>query len=147
SPVRSFFRNRLDVVFRDEEDPTEDEESFGVGGLAEYGLLAEVLQQVLHDAPALGSGDAQAADLRSQLAAQVARQRRAGRLPVGELGARAEQALVDDLVPMLDCWAETASRYPEGVAAERLRFEADGLVLEDWLGGVRAPGDAVGDGE
>ncbi|NLD53958.1 MAG: exodeoxyribonuclease V subunit gamma [Burkholderiaceae bacterium] len=147
SPVRSFFRDRLDVVFRDEEESAEDEESYELSGLAEYGLLEEVLRQVLLEAPANGSGSAHPAVLRSLVEAQVARQRRAGRLPVGELGARAEQALVDDLVPMLDGWAEAASRYPEVVAAERLRFEVDDLVLEDWFGGVRAPAVGVASGE
>ncbi len=58
SPVKSFFRSRLDVVFRDEDDPGEDEETFDLKGLTEYSLLDDVLQQVLLETPGLGIGDA-----------------------------------------------------------------------------------------
>ncbi len=77
----------------------------------------------------------------------VARIRRAGALPVGELGAREEQSLVDDLVPMLAAWADIESQYPQTTAKERLRFEVDDMVLEDWLSGVRTAADDAGGGE
>jgi exodeoxyribonuclease V gamma subunit len=73
----------------------------------------------------------------------VARIRRAGALPVGELGAREEQSLVDDLVPMLECWADIESQYPKTIGNEPLRFSVADMVLEDRLSGVRsAAGDA-----
>ena len=155
SPVKSFFRSRLDVVFRDEDDPGEDEETFDLKGLVEYSLLDDVLQQVLLEAPGLGdgraadvdAGDERAAELRYLVSGHVARIRRAGALPVGELGTREEQSLVDELVPMLAAWADIESRYPQTTAKERLRFEVDGMVLEDWLSGVRAAADDVGGGE
>src|SRR5690606_25750562 len=101
SPVKSFFRARLDVVFRDEEDPGEDEETFGLNGLAEYSLLDDVLQQVLLEAPGLAHrggddanpGEDRAGELRHLVSEHVARIRRAGALPVGELGTREEQSL------------------------------------------------------
>lgn len=154
SPVRSFFRSRLDVVFRDEEDPGGDEETFDLDGLTEYSLLDDVLQQVLLEAAGLGNdsgadvgGDGRATELRRLVGEHVARLRRAGALPVGELGAREEQSLVDDLVPMLAAWADIEALYPEATAKERLRFEVDDMVLEDWLSGVRAAPDDAGAGE
>ena len=157
SPVKSFFKSRLDVVFRDEEDPGEDEETFDLKGLTEYSLLDDVLQQVLLEAPGLGHGaaagagagasDDRAAELRQLVVEHVARIRRAGALPVGELGARKEQALVDDLVPVLACWAGIESQYPQATAKERLRFEIDDMVVEDWLSGVRAAAGDAGGGE
>ncbi len=146
SPVKSFFRSRLGIVFRDDEDPGEDEETFDLDGLTEYGLLDDVLQQVLLEAPGfrtgsgatVAAGDDRIDELQHRVSDHVARIRRAGALPVGELGAREEQSLIDDLVPMLAAWADIESQYPETTAKERLRFEADDMVLEDWLSGVRA---------
>ena len=136
SPVKSFFRSRLDVVFRDEEDPGEDEETFDLKGLAEYSLLDDVLQQVLLETPGLGIGDAadagagedRAAELRHLVSEHVARVRRAGALPVGELGAREEQSLVDDLVPMLAAWARHRVAVPadHGQGAPALRGRRHG---------------------
>ncbi len=154
SPVKSFFRSRLDVVFREDDDPGEDEEAFELAGLSRYGLLDDVLRQVLlaptahagGSGPAPWAGDDPAA-LRRLVTEHVGDIRRAGALPIGELGTREAQALVDDLVPMLASWAGIVSEYPAAAGRERLRFEVDDLVLDDWLAGVRAPAGRAAEGE
>jgi exodeoxyribonuclease V gamma subunit len=156
SPVKSFFRSRLSVVFRDEEGASEDDEAFELDGLTRYQLLERILDRVLLQAstgaPGLGrsAGGGAAADegeLRRRVNDQVAAVRRTGVLPVGESGAREAQALVDEAVPMLECWAELISRYPQVTERKRLQFTVDDLMLADWLGSLRcAAGDEGGDG-
>ncbi len=94
---------------------------------------------------AAGADDDRAAELQHRVSEHVARIRRAGALPVGELGARVQQSLVDDLVPMLACWAEIESQYPLTAGRERLRFAVDDMVLEDWLTGVRSAASDAAD--
>ena len=70
---------------------------------------------------------------------------RAGRLPMAEPGRRAAQALVADLVPMLARWQALQAQLPEPPArpAAALRSTA-ALVLDDWLGGLRAAAGGSG---
>ncbi len=138
NPVKEFFRQRLDVVFRDDDAAAEDEEAFAIGGLLEYGMLAEVSDAVL-----LALDEAQpTADLPALVAEQAARIRRAGRLPVAELGLRAERLLVDHLVPMLEQWCELQSLFPLTAAKAPLRFAQQGLQLDDWLDGLQTTPEA-----
>ncbi len=132
NPIRDFFRLRLDVVFRDGDDAAEDDESFALDGLEEYGLLDEVINDVLME---INGG---APDLRRTVAEQVARIRRAGRLPMAEQGRRTERDLVETLIPMLQRWQEVQALYPHASSKEPLRFEHDAMVLDDWLEGLRA---------
>nr|WP_295083911.1 exodeoxyribonuclease V subunit gamma [uncultured Roseateles sp.] len=149
NPVREFFKQRLDVQFRDEDEALEDDESFGLDGLQEWSLLSELTHAVL-----LGLGEqdfAQAAASPERLLAQVqeqsARIRAAGRLPIGELGRRQERLLAEALMPMLQRWCEMQSLFPHKAAMARLQFElpaedaadrATALLLDDWLDGLQA---------
>ena len=136
NPVRDFFRLRLDVVFRDFDDIAEDDEAFSLDGLEEYGLVDEVINEIigaLQDNPA-------GTDVARLVAGHVARIRRSGRLPMAEMGRRTEQDLTDSLVPMLDRWREMQALYPDASTKEPLRFPADAPVLDDWLDGLRAGG-------
>ena len=133
NPVKEFFRQRLDVVFRDDDAAAEDDEAFSIGGLLEYGMLAEVSDAVLLRLDA----SQPAPDLAALVAEQAARIRRAGRLPVAELGRRAERMLVDSLVPMLERWCEMQSLFPLSAAKAPLRFAQQDLLLADWLDGLQ----------
>lgn len=132
NPVKDFFRRRLDVVFREGDEAAEDDEVFALGGLEEYGLLDEVINAILVDL------QVHAPDLRRLVAGHVSRICRAGRLPMAELGLRTGQELVETLVPMLERWRDVRARYPDASAKEPLHYEHDGIVLDDWLAGVRA---------
>lgn len=130
NPVKEFFRQRLDVVLRDDDSADEDDEVLAVGGLPQYQLLSDALAAVLRDSgPTPG--------LAAQVAAQTARARRSGLLPLGELGRRAEQALAQTLQPMLVCWQDLQALYPLDLPKEPLRLALEGVVLDDWLAGVR----------
>ena len=133
NPVKDFFRLRLDVVFREGDDATEDDEPFALDGLEEYGLLDEVMNQLLAEL------NSNASDLRPVVVEHVARLRRAGRLPMAEQGRRIEQALVETLVPMIERWRAVNALYPNAAVNEPLRFTRDALVLDDWLDGLQAP--------
>ena len=132
NPVKDFFRRRLDVVFRDTDVEADDDEAFDVGGLDEYTLLDEAIQAIRLDPQAAGAG------LRDAVVEHVGRLHRAGRLPIAEPGRRSAQALVDTLLPMLERWQALQARHPRAAAKEPLHFEHDGLVLDDWLAGLRA---------
>jgi exodeoxyribonuclease V gamma subunit len=132
NPVKQFFRERLDVVFREGDEAAEDDESFGLDGLDEYALLDEAIQAIAQQP------NSAAADLRSRVDGQVARLQRAGRLPMAEPGLRSAQALADTLLPMLERWREVQAAYPQPVAKEPLRITHDGIAFDDWLTGLQA---------
>ena len=145
NPVKDFFRSRLDVVFRNDDDIADDEEAFALDGLEEYALLDGVIKQVLIELPGISPesntgaslDDSQASDLRTLVSEHVSRIRRSGQLPIAEMGGRYEQTLVETLVPMLEQWRELHAMYPGTAAKEPLRFDQDGMTLDDWLDGLR----------
>ena len=139
NPVKQFFRERLDVVFRDADEAAEDDESFGLDGLDEYTLLDEAIQAIAQHPHAA------AADLRGRVAGQVARLQRAGRLPLAEPGSRSAHALAEALLPMLERWREVQAVYPQAVAKEPLRIAHDGIAFDDWLTGLQAGPGAAGE--
>lgn len=132
NPVKDFFRRQLAVVFSEGEEVMEDHETFALDGLTHYGLLDESLD-ALDDA---GAPDA-AVPLDRRIDAQLARIRRSGRLPMAELGERAERELASALRPMLARWRSLHHDHPVAGVKEPLRFEHEGLVLDDWLDGLR----------
>jgi exodeoxyribonuclease V gamma subunit len=147
NPVKEFFRQRLDVVLRDDDTADDDDEVLALGGLHQYQLLSSALAAVLAEnvvgAVTLGAPAGAAASpptLAAQVAAQAARARRSGLLPLGELGQRAEQLLTQTLQPMLACWAELQALYPQALPKEPLRMHHGGVALDDWLAGVRSAG-------
>jgi exodeoxyribonuclease V gamma subunit len=132
NPVKDFFRRQLAVVFAEGEEVMEDHETFALDGLTHYGLLDESLD-ALDDADAPDG----AVPLEQRIDAQLARIRRSGRLPMAELGERAERELASALRPMLARWRSLHHDYPIAGVKEPLRFEHEGLVLDDWLDGLR----------
>jgi exodeoxyribonuclease V gamma subunit len=147
NPVRDFFRRRLLVVFGDGVPADDDDEAFGLDGLAAYGLL----QELIDDGLAALQGDAAtvqpaagAARVSAQIACQVARIQRAGRLPMAEPGRRAAQDLLQTGVQMFRRWTTLQALYPLAAPREPLRCGVDGLQLDDWLAGLRLPPDGQG---
>lgn len=132
NPVKDFFRRQLAVVFGDGEEVMEDHETFALDGLTHYGLLDESLD-ALDDADVSDT----AAPLDRRIDTQLARIRRSGRLPMAALGERAERELASALRPMLARWRRLHHDYPIAGVKEPLRFEHEGLVLDDWLDGLR----------
>ena len=143
NPVKAFFRARLDVVFQDAAAPLDDDELFAIDGLLDRSLLDEVLQAVVlqwragqgaADADADADADAAAAPLpalAAQVAGQVQRLVRAGRLPLAEAGRRTAQDLHNTALPMLQRWWALQAAHPVAAAPLLLRVSLADLPLAD----------------
>ncbi len=150
NPVKAFFRERLGVVFDALEEDPADDESFGLGGLEEYGVVQALVNEVLTDVAQYPGVDAQA--LAALLATRLQNLRRAGRLPLGGFAERAQAQLEIILLPLLQAWQEVQAQHPEMAARVPLycteslaQEDEDGaatkdrptLLLQDWLDHLR----------
>ena len=131
NPVKSFFRDRLSVVFDDQEEVSEDDETFVLDGLDRYGMLCDLITE--SPGPA-AEGSGASLDLRLQ------RIQGAGRLHIREMGARLGSELTLLAEPMLAERRRFQSRFADAALPRRLHFEADGLVVDDWLDGLQTDG-------
>jgi len=139
NPVRNFFQQRLAVVFSQDDEASPDDEPFELDGLEDFGLLAQVTGE-LSDSETT-SLEALAQEVQDTLA----RTRRAGRLPMAEIGRRAESRLVESAVPMLSQWHAVQRSHPEPAEKAPLRYVSGALEVDDWLDGLRY--DPQGNGE
>jgi exodeoxyribonuclease V gamma subunit len=134
-PVRHFFRQRLGVHFADSAMVGEDEEPFQLDGLQRYAL---------EDAMLADSGDAEAVDaVRESLQQRGQRLRRQGVLPIGLIGERVLDELVEELVPVRTAWLTLCGTYWEAAPKLAVHLELAGLVLEDWIDQLRRAGEAT----
>ena len=142
-PVKTFFRERLGVVFDAAEEDAADDESFGLAGLEEYSVVRTLTTDVLADL-ALGVGQGQAAadaDLSALVAMHLQRLRHAGQLPLGGFAERTQDQLQKVLLPLLQAWQAVQAQHPQAVARVPLHWASDddvGVLLEDWLDQLRA---------
>ncbi len=145
-PVKTFFAERLGVVFDATEEDRADDESFGISGLEEYGVVRAVVDGVLADlaqhTPEGGGGDVPAL-----VQVRLERLRRAGRLPLGGFAERTQRQMTDVLLPLLQAWQAAQALHPERVARQLLRWVPPqggvGAVVEDWLDPLRAGADGL----
>jgi len=131
-PVGTFFRQRLNVVFDELADLGEDEETFALDGLENHQLADGLLKDVVVEVGA-ARGEAAAVMLAARVDAQIARIRRAGRLPMGGLGERQAAALRDQVLPALAAWYALREAWSEPAPRQRVQVEHHGVVLADWL--------------
>jgi exodeoxyribonuclease V gamma subunit len=134
NPVKTFFRQRLQVVFDETPDEDADDESFGVDGLQRYGLLQDLL------ASAIAEPD----ETQEQLCVQqsLAKLRKSGELPLKAFGDMEQQALEQTLAQMLAAWRAEQATFPHAASRQSVRCEAGAVVLEDWVDHLRS-GDAL----
>ena len=138
NPVRSYFRQRLRVVFPDTARLREDDEAFDLDGLDRYGLLDDILK----DIDAVRGGAFPCADeLHRMVTERVQRIHRTGRLPFAAFGMRKADELVGTLLPMLAQWQQAHARFPAAAERQPLRFEHGGVAVGDWLDGLHAGDD------
>jgi exodeoxyribonuclease V gamma subunit len=148
NPVKTFFRERLGVVFDTLEEDPADDESFGLGGLEEYVVVQALVDEVLTDVAQHSSVDADA--LAALLATRLHNLRRAGRLPLGGFAERTQAQLEAVLLPLLHAWQSAQAQHPEVVARVPLYYEESlgieddtsaenhaPLLLQDWLDHLR----------
>ncbi len=133
NPVKAFFRQRLLVRFSPEEDTASDDECFGLVGLERY-LLVDGLLASGSTSSGLQSGQ-------SQVAASLARLRKAGALPLKGLGDLEQTTLHDGLARMLSAWYGVLAQYPLTAPRQSLRLQEGPVLLEDWIDHLRHEGD------
>jgi exodeoxyribonuclease V gamma subunit len=129
NPVKTFFRQRLLVVFEERSEDVADEECFGVDGLQEYGLI----QDLLVDATAQPDHD----QARACVTRSLARLRKSGELPHGGFGDLKQQGLQEVLLTMLETWRAEQARFPSPTERQSVRLQAGDVVLEDWMDHLR----------
>ncbi|AXA90337.1 exodeoxyribonuclease V subunit gamma [Massilia sp. YMA4] len=134
-PVRFFFRQRLGVVFAESALVGEDEEPFGLDGLQRYQLE----DALLHDA---GEDDVEDGEKAlASLLARAERLQREGVLPIGLIGDKVRDTLVQALLPVRQAWLRLRARYPHPANKLPVGLVLDGVVLEDWIDQLRSDGE------
>jgi exodeoxyribonuclease V gamma subunit len=134
-PVRHFFRQRLGVYFGEAAVVGEDEEPFQLDGLQRY---------TLEDLMLADGGEPEALeDVRAGLQQRGLRLRRQGMLPIGLIGERVLDELVEELVPVRTAWLTLCGTYWEAAPKLAIHLELAGLVLEDWVDQLRRAGEAT----
>lgn len=135
SPVKAFFRQRLNVAFESEDPASEDQEPFTLDGLGQWQLQDELIRV---QEQALAHGE----PINAAREARLKRVRRRGDLAPGAFG----DALAADLAAPMDALFEhyqtALARWPRPAAdEEEIRFQADlpnpVPELADWIGGIR----------
>jgi len=137
-PVRSFFRQRLGVVFATDDPVGEDQEPFVIDALGRWQLQDELIAVQL---AALQRGE----DIGTAGQARLSAINRRGALPAGAFG----EVLADELLAALDDLfarhRQALARWPLPLAGERelcleMAIAGQPLQIADWLGGVRSDG-------
>jgi exodeoxyribonuclease V gamma subunit len=145
NPVKVFFRERLGVVFEDQDEEAPDDEVFTVGGLENYQLIRDQVR----DWP-----DATRAQALTQgVPAALERLRRSGALPMAGFGDLKQHELLDTLTGMTRAWLAAGTDYPVALARKPIEFEHvvdehNRVLLRDWIDQVhqRADGAPCADG-
>ncbi len=132
-PVKYFFQQRLGVRFADSALVGEDEEPFTLDALERYFLEDEMLDD---------DGAEEEDDVRASLTERAARLQREGVLPIGLLGDRVRDGLIEALLPVRRAWLQLRGAFPEAAPKLPIGLELNGVVLEDWIDGLRADGGA-----
>lgn len=138
NPVRSFFQHRLQVVFDDQALADDDDEAFALGGLDRWAVDDTVLRQV--QARLLTGAPAEV--LAEVLTEEIDRLARAARLPLGAPGRQVQADLQARLLPQLALWQRAGAQHPLAWPKLSLQARHDGLLLQDWLVGLRSAGTA-----
>lgn len=126
NPAKTWFRQKLGVVFEEASGAIPDDEPFDLDGLSTYGLLQEIALSLSAHLP-----DGQDAQRIAQRLTHVAR---SGRLPLGSQAQRLRQQTQHELEQMLHAWRIALADYPQPAPRQHLHHTAPlGVVLEDWL--------------
>ena len=145
-PARYFFRRRLGVWFADAAALGQDEEPFSFNALERYLLEDSLLDdegepEAQSAEPGKVQGHVQGHEVRAGLAARAARLAREGVLPIGLIGRKWQEQLVDALVPVRTAWLLLVARFPAQAAKLPIALRFDGVELDDWIDRLRANHD------
>lgn len=126
-PVRYFFQRRLQVNFHDHAVLADNLEPFGLNQLDQWQFADRLLDSLSYRRP----------DPAPDLQMAVEALARTGELPIGEAGRQWQMQLQQQLLPIASRWTTLLADYPELADKHPLRFEYDGMLLEDWLDQLR----------
>lgn len=134
NPIRTFFADRLGVRFDEMDEAVPDTETFDFDALEEYGLLDELIGELLPAAVRSDPADLPTdPQLAQALTLALDRLERAGRLPMGALAQQQRAHLGALLLPMLRSWRHAHAQHPRQVSRRALRFAHPAVAVEDWL--------------
>jgi exodeoxyribonuclease V gamma subunit len=134
-PARYFFQRRLGVWFADADALGQDEEPFSFNALERY-LLEDSL---LDDGGAPEALD----EVRASLATRAERLGREGVLPIGLIGRKWEEQLIEGLVPVRTAWLTLGARFREQAPKLAISLRFDGIELDDWIDKLRTGEDGA----
>ena len=131
-PVKQFFRRRLKVQFREHALTGMDDEPFSLDKLEQYQVGMELLAdsgppEPLHQ-------------VQDRLKEKLARMKREGRFPIGELAVKLQDELVEELAPVRLAWLALDACFPRCADKVRVTLRCAGLALEDWVDQIRDDG-------
>jgi exodeoxyribonuclease V gamma subunit len=129
NPVKAFFKQRLQVAFDETPDDDADDESFGVDGLQQYGLLRDLL----------ASATAEPDETHEEICVNksLLKLRKSGDLPLKVFGDIEQEALKQTLTLMLGAWHTEQAAFPNAAIRQSVRCEEGSVVLEDWIDHLR----------
>ncbi len=129
NPVKAFFKQRLLVVFEQEEDENADEECFSVNGLDEYKLIQTLLNSA--------TSQSDAALEQSSATRSLTQLRKAGALPLKGFGDLKQQELEATLSTLLTAWQTQQARFPDAAERQPVSLKEQDVALEDWIDHLR----------
>jgi exodeoxyribonuclease V gamma subunit len=132
NPVKAFFKHRLQVVFEETQEEDVDDESFGIDGLQQYGLIRQLLATAITQPDQVQE--------KHCVEQSLGKLRKSGVLPFKGFGDLEQQSLEETLSTMLGAWREQRARFPETANRQSVHLEEDSVVLEDWIDHLRSGG-------
>jgi exodeoxyribonuclease V gamma subunit len=131
-PVRYFFNQRLKVHFAAEDGDTEDAEPFALDGLQRHAAIQAVLQAAIAERPDRPDGSTGPAVTQA-----VRRLGEQGQLPTGGFGELWREDIAAEAGVLAAAWHAAAQRWPRVEDKHELRYQGQGLLVEDWLADLR----------
>ena len=134
-PIAAFFEQRLGIHLDEEDAAAQDIEPFLLDGLGNWQLQDELIRA---QKAAVDAGRSREDALEAHLSRIAAR----GELPHGPFAAPVLAALAEPMEKLFTAYENQRTAWPHVLPDEPLEHAAEGIVLEDWLTGLR--GDDAG---
>jgi exodeoxyribonuclease V gamma subunit len=134
-PIAAFFEQRLGIHLDEEDAAAQDIEPFLLDGLGNWQLQDELIRA---QKAAVDAGRPREDALEAQLARIAGR----GELPHGPFAAPVLAGLAEPMEKLFAAYEAQRAAWPYLLPDEPLEHEEDGVMLEDWLTGLR--GDDAG---
>jgi exodeoxyribonuclease V gamma subunit len=135
-PVKTFFRQRLNVSLELEDPVSEDQEPFALDGLRNWALSNELIA-AQKEALERGTSREEALD---QALARIARR---GELPAGAFAGICREALAKPMQDLFERYGQALARWPLPAEECVVSRRASGQCFEDRLSDLRADGDGA----